>query len=252
MELTFTKKTVIVTGAGAGIGKAAALAYGRSGANVVVNSLSLSAKKVEEEILSQGGRALFVQGDVSKKEDAARIIEETVSSFGSLHILVNNAGIVAGGTVEEVSEETWDRVMEVNVKSIYLMSRLAMPYLKQTKGVIVNTSSVAAVKGLKDRAVYSASKGAVLSLSSAMATDYMEDGVRVNCVLPGTTLTESLEERIASADDPEAAREAFIRRQPMKRLGTPEEIGAAILFASSEEAGFMNGAKLLVDGGMNI
>lgn len=252
MEFSFEGKTVIVTGAGAGIGKAAALAYGASGANVVVNSRSKSGQSTAAKILSRGGKAVFVQGDVSLSQDAESIVKEAASAYGDLHILVNNAGIVAGGSVEEVDEDTWEKVMAVNVKGVYLMSRYAMPYLKKTRGVIVNTSSVVAVKGVKNRAVYSASKGAVLSLSLAMAADYIGDGVRINCVSPGTTMTESLEERISSAPDPEAARKDFIDRQPMKRLGTPEEIASAILLASSKEAGFMNGANIIIDGGMNI
>lgn len=244
----FTDKAVLLTGAGAGIGASAARAYARSGARVAVNSVSDSGKKVAEEIQKEGGKALFVRGDVSRPEDAKSMIKAAAEEFGRLDIVVNCAGIVCGGNVEETDLDLWNRVMNVNVTGTFLVCKYAIPYLKKTRGVIVNVASLVAVKGIANRAVYSASKGAVLALSKAMAADYIKEGVRVNVVSPGTVLSPSLEQRIRSEADPEAAMNNYVSRQPLGRLGKPEEIATAILFASSQEAGFLDGANICIDG----
>ncbi len=169
----FRDKVVLLTGAGGGIGAAAAKLYAAQGAKVAVNSVSDSGKKVVEEIEAEGGQALFVKGDVSELRHAQAMVGDTAERFGKLDIVVNCAGIVCGGNVEEVELEQWERVMSVNVTGTFLVCKYAMPYLKKTKGVIVNISSLVAVKGIANRAVYSASKGAVLALSIAMAADYI-------------------------------------------------------------------------------
>lgn len=248
----FKDKAVIVTGAGAGIGCACARQFAKAGAWVVVNSLSASAAKVAEEIQCQGGKALFIQADVSKEEEVQRLVEQAIKAFGRLDVLVNVAGIVEGGSVEETTLESWNRVMAVNATGTFLLCKYAVPYLRQSKGVIVNTSSLVATKGIAGRAAYSASKGAVLSLSRAMAADYLKDGIRVNCVSPGTVMTPSLQQRIAQSEDPESAMAAFIARQPMGRLGEAEEVATAILFAASGEAAFLDGANIQIDGGASM
>jgi NAD(P)-dependent dehydrogenase (short-subunit alcohol dehydrogenase family) len=150
-------------------------------------------------------------------------------------------------------EEDWDRTMAVNLKGPFLVSKHAVPVMREHGGgVIVHNASVVALKGVKDRAAYSASKGGLWALTKAMAADYLADGIRVNCVCPGTTETPSLDRRIQAFPDPAKARADFIARQPMGRLGRGEEIAAAILFAASDEAGFMNGATIAIDGGMSI
>lgn len=244
----FKDKAVLVTGGGAGIGEAAALAFARDGACVAVNSVSSSGEKTVEKMKEEGLKALFVQGDVSSPADAQGMVEKTAEVFGKIDVVVNCAGIVCGGNVEETELDTWRRTMEVNVTGTFLVCKYAMPYLKQTKGVIVNISSLVAVKGIANRAAYSASKGAVLSLSKAMAADYIKDRVRVNCVCPGTVLSPSLQGRIDAEPDPAKAMENYVSRQPLGRLGTPEEIAAAILFAASDEAGFLDGAVIQIDG----
>lgn len=250
--MNFKNKRILITGAGAGVGKAAAEQYAAHGAKVALNSPSGSAAKVAEELCRKGYEAIFVQGDVSKADDAKAMVEQAAKKFGGLDIVVNNAGIVLGGNVEEISPEDWNRVMAVNVTGIFLVSRYAIPYLRSARGVIVNISSVVAVKGTANRAAYSASKGAVLSLTKAMATDYLKDGIRVNCICPGTVHTPSLEERIAASPDPAQALRDFVARQPIGRLAEPEEIATAILFASSDEAAFLNGANITIDGGMSM
>lgn len=245
-------KRVLVTGAGAGIGAAAARSFAADGALVAVNSVSDSAKEVADELTARGMRALFVRGDVSCPEQAARMVEQTAEAFGGIDVVVNCAGIVSGGNVEETDLEVWNRTMAVNATGTFLVCKYALPYLRRSKGVIVNVSSLVAVKGIANRAAYSASKGAVWSLSKAMAADYIGDGVRVNCVCPGTVLSPSLQSRIDSEADPEAAYRRFVARQAMGRLGTPEEIAVAILFAASAEAAFMNGTNIMIDGAASL
>ncbi len=251
--MDFTDKVVLVTGAGAGIGQTTAVLFAKAGAKVVVNTLNVErgAKTLDLVKKAGSGQAIFLQGDVSSMADAKRLVDDTVKAFGRLDILVNNAGIVLPGRVDNTSEEDFDRTMAVNVKGLFMLSQQAVrQMLRQGGGVIVNNGSSAALKGVKDRAVYSASKGAVVSLTRAMAADHMKDNIRVNCVCPGTTLTPSLEARINAFPDPAAAKKDFVARQPMGRLGVPEEIANAILFAAWDGNGFMNGAIVSVDGGM--
>lgn len=250
----FEGKVVLITGAGVGIGRAAAVRFAREGAKVAVNSVTpANGAETLRLVKAAGAEGIYIQGDVSQEGDARRLAAETIAAFGRIDVLVNNAGIVLPGRVDNTAEEDWDRTMAVNLKGPYLVSKHVIPQMqKQGGGAIVHTASVVATKGVKDRAAYSASKGGLLALAKAMAADYLADRIRVNCVCPGTTATPSLERRIQAFPDPEKARADFIARQPMGRLGTDEEIAAAILFAASDEAGFMNGAALFIDGGMTI
>ncbi len=242
-------KVAIVTGAGAGIGRATALLFAKEGAKVCCNSLSTTDQSVVDQIRSDGGDAIFVQADVSIEQDAKLIVEETIRKYGKIDILFNNAGIVLGGTIDSTSTEDWDKSMAVNVRGIYLVSKYAIKYLKDTKGTIVNNSSSVAFKGVQNRAAYTASKGAVLSMTRAMAMDYLEDKIRVNAICPGTTESPSLEKRIRSkGGNYEQVKAEYINRQRMGRLGTPEEIADGVLFLVLNE--FCTGVSLLVDGGM--
>jgi meso-butanediol dehydrogenase/(S,S)-butanediol dehydrogenase/diacetyl reductase len=241
-------KVAIITGAGAGIGEATAILFAGEGASVCCVDLADSGSKTAQKIKDLGGKAQFIQGDVSKLEDAKRIIDKALASYGKIDILFNNAGIVVPGRVDNTSVEDWDKTMAVNVRGIYLLSNQAIPHLRKTKGTIVNTASSVAIKGVKDRAAYTASKGAVLSLTRAMAMDYMEDNIRVNSISPGTTETPSFKQRVASSENPEETLRQLIARQPMRRLGRPEEIADAVLFLVLNE--FCTGANLSVDGGM--
>jgi NAD(P)-dependent dehydrogenase (short-subunit alcohol dehydrogenase family) len=252
--MRFQEKVVLITGAGVGIGRAAAVRFGKEGAKVAINSLTPTNGQETLRLLQAArGQGIYIQGDVSITADARRIVEETVKAFGRIDILVNNAGIVLPGRVDNISEEDWDRTIAVNLKGVYLVSKYTIPEMRKIGGgVIVLNASVVAIKGVKDRGAYTASKGGVLALTKAMAADYLSENIRVNCVCPGTTYTPSLEKRIQAFADPEKARVDFIARQPMGRLGKDEEIAAAILFAASDEAAFMTGANIAIDGGMTI
>ncbi|MFX1242630.1 MAG: SDR family NAD(P)-dependent oxidoreductase [Promethearchaeota archaeon] len=244
-------KVAIITGAGAGIGEATAFLFANEGAKVICNSLSDSARNVVDKIKTSGGDAAFIQADVAIEDQAKKIISESIERYGRIDILFNNAGIVLGGAIDTISTEDWDRTMAVNVRGIYLVSKYAIPYLKKTQGVIINNSSSVAFKGVKDRAAYTASKGAVLSMTRAMAMDYLEDKIRVNAICPGTTDTPSLVQRIRNrGGNYEEVRQQYIARQRIGRLGTPEEIAEGVLFLVLNE--FCTGGSLLVDGGMTM
>lgn len=255
--MNFTGKCVLVTGGGAGIGRAACIAFAKSGAVVAVNSLKQTAAQSGEETVALinrlGGRALFVMGDVSDPNQAAQITEQAHHAMGRLDILVNNAGVAIPGRTDTLPVELFDLTMSVNVRGTFLMSKYALPYMqRQGGGVIVNVASVAALKGHTDRSAYCASKGAVVALSRAMAADHIGEGIRVNCICPGTTMTPAVEEKIKNAADSKAMERAFVARQPLGRLGNVEEIAHAILFACCDEAAYMAGSVIVVDGGMTM
>jgi meso-butanediol dehydrogenase/(S,S)-butanediol dehydrogenase/diacetyl reductase len=244
-------KVAIITGAGAGIGKATAFLFANEGAKVICNSLSDSARNLVDKIKASGGDAVFIRADVAIEDQAKKIISESIERYGRIDILFNNAGIVLGGAVDTISTEDWDRTMAVNVRGIYLVSKYAIPFLKKSQGVIINNASSVAFKGVKDRAAYTASKGAVLSMTRAMAMDYLENKIRVNAICPGTTDTPSLIQRIRNrGGNYEEVRQQYISRQRIGRLGTPEEIAEGVLFLVLNE--FCTGVSLLVDGGMTM
>jgi meso-butanediol dehydrogenase/(S,S)-butanediol dehydrogenase/diacetyl reductase len=251
MTPRFQNKVVLVTGAGSGIGRATALAFAREGAAVAAADVSVAkAEAMAAEARGAGGKAVAVLCDVSKPEDCARAVRETEGALGPLDILVNNAGIGTSGTVITTDEATWDRLMAVNVKGTYLMSRAALAVmLPRKRGVILNAGSVAGLRGVPDRAAYVTTKFAVVGLTKAMAIDHVKDGIRVNAVCPGTTMTPWIDERLKEAPDPEAAMATLVARQPMGRLGRAEEMAAAYLFLASDESAFTTGTTLVADGG---
>lgn len=243
-------KVAVITGAGKGIGERAALQFAGRGVKVCCNSLTESGKKVAETICSRGGEAIFVQGDVSTIDDVKKLIDQTIAEYEGIDILVNNAGIVLPGNIENTGFANWEATLRVNTTSVFLVSQAALPHLKKRKGTIINTASSVALKGVKDRLAYTASKGAVAAMTRAMAADLMEAGIRVNCVCPGTTFTPSLDYRISQFPDYDKAKADFVARQPMGRFGEADEIAAAIVFLA--EATFCTGAILAVDGGMTM
>ncbi|MEU1317174.1 SDR family NAD(P)-dependent oxidoreductase [Streptomyces tibetensis] len=232
----------LVTGGASGIGLATARALAGRGAAVAV--LDLEAAGVPEPLYP-------VKADVRDDTSVRIAVEEAATRLGGLDILVNNAGTGAIGTVEDNPDEEWHRVMDVNVLGIVRTTRAALPHLRRSAhAAIVNTCSIGATAGLPQRALYCASKGAVLSLTLAMAADHVREGIRVNCVNPGTADTPWVARLLDAADDPQAERAALNARQPMGRLVTADEVAAAIVYLASPAAASVTGTALAVDGGM--
>ncbi|MGC1361179.1 MAG: SDR family oxidoreductase [Silvibacterium sp.] len=244
-------KVAVVTGAAAGIGEASSRLFAQHGARVAC--IDLNAGRVErvcEAIRSEGHLADAFAADVAQSAEVQQTVEEVLARYGRIDILFNNAGIVAGGKIHTMDEESWDKTFSVNVRSMFLLSRAVIPvFLRQGGGVILNSSSATALRSVANRAAYSASKSAVLSLTRSMAIDYAADKIRVNCLCPGTVDTPSLHERLG---DSPAVWEQFIARQPLQRLGTPAEIAHAALYLVSEESSFVTGAAFQIDGGMSL
>jgi len=239
----FAGLKALVTGGASGIGLATARYLSEIGASVV--ALDLVPAPAEHGIST-------VIADVSDSQSVERAVAEAVELLGGLDILVNNAGIGAQGTVEENGDEEWRRVFDVNVLGMVRVARAALPHLRRSgHAAIVNTCSVAATVGLPRRALYSASKGAVLSLTLAMAADHVREGIRVNCVNPGTADTPWVSRLLSAAADPAAERAALEQRQPHGRLVSAEEVAAAIAYLASPDAGSTTGAVFAVDGGMS-
>jgi|SRR5271170_2332287 len=244
-------KTAVITGGAGGIGHAAALLFAREGAAVTIVDLNQAAGvEVAREISAFGGRAIFECADVTRAADCRRVIERTVQEFRGIHILFNNAGIIRRATVIEVSENDWDAVMAVNVKSIFLMSREVIPLMANVGGgSIINTASGWGLAGGARAAVYCASKGAVVLLTKAMAIDHGGEKIRVNCICPGDTDTAMLRSearQLGVAEDRFLAESAS---RPLGRIGTPEEIAQAALYLASDASSFVTGTALVVDGG---
>lgn len=245
-------KVGVITGAGSGIGRATALLFAREGARVVAADIKLpAAEETVEAIRQAGGDARAMEMDVATAASVQRLFKGTLDAYGSLDVLVNNAGYGFAATVEETEEEDWDRLMAVNLKGVYLGCKYAIPIMRrQGGGVIINTASVVAMVGIENRAAYCASKGGVAALTKAMALDHVRDGIRINCVAPGTVETPYFTEIFAKSSDPAGLRKQFEARQAMGRLGRPEEIADAMLYLASDESSFVTGSMLVVDGGM--
>jgi len=245
-------KVALVTGGSSGIGRAVCVALSAEGASVVVAGRDEQrARAVTQAILEGGGRALTVRCDVRSENDCERAVERTIEEFGRLDVLFNNAGIIyRAKTTTETSPEEWDETFAVNARGTYLMSRFALPYLAETRGVIVNNASYLGLVGGRGVAAYAASKGAVVLLTKAMALDHANEGVRVNCVCPGSVETPMLVGEMAALGGGDEVRPAFEAKHPLGRIATPDEIARAVVFLASDEASFVTGAALPIDGGI--
>ena len=245
-------KVALITGGTRGIGYATALLLCREGAKVAITGRSeRQGREAIGKLKKEGFKdAFFIQGDVSKSPDAERMIQVTVKQFGQLDILVNNAGIYIVGTVETASESDWDSVIDVNLKGTFLCSKFALPYLKKTRGVIVNIASCDGLVAEQESVAYCASKGGVVLLTKAMALDHAEERIRVNCVCPGAIMTSMLEQDVPeSGPDRENYFKEIADLHPIRRIGDPEEAAKAVLFLASDDSSFITGTALSVDGG---
>jgi NAD(P)-dependent dehydrogenase (short-subunit alcohol dehydrogenase family) len=242
-------KIAIITGMAAGIGKASALLFGQEGATVIGADIDeAQGLAAVEEIVENGGTSHFVKADVSKKEDVKRIFDK-VDEVGGVDILFNNAGVEVAKSLVQTSEEEWERSLGINLKSVFLCCKEAIPTMEEKGGgSIINNSSAAGLVGSFSPS-YSAAKGGIIALTRALAVDLGPSGIRVNCICPGAIETPMLSRVMLAQGDPEEVRARRIQNYPIGRFGTPEEVAHTALFLASDESSFITGAVLPVDGG---
>ena len=241
-------KTAVITGGASGIGRATAELFVAEGARVIIADINFDAARAACAEL--GSAAHAVACDVAVLAQCKALMEAAEAHFGKLDILINNAGLGSLGSVVTTDEAVLDKILAVNVKGVFMCAKYAVPLMmKHGGGVIVNTASNVASVGLRDRAAYVASKGAVAALTRSMALDHVADNIRVNCVAPGVTMSPYFDKMLREVPDPEAFRQALNARQPMGRAGTPREIAYAMLYLACDESSFATGSMLTVDGG---
>ena len=240
-----------ISGGTSGIGEAAAKLFASEGAQVAVIGRNVNAgQRIVEEITSEGGRAIYVSCDVSRGDSIRESIEHTVDAFGGLNIIINNAGMVQVKMLHDYTDEEWDFLMAVNVKSIYHALKFGLPHLKKNeRSYIVNNGSISSFVGQGATPAYTASKGAVLQLTRSIALDYAADGIRCNCVCPGITDTPMLREHLNKTPDPEQTLRTRLRRVPMGIPLTPMDVAKSILYFSCEDSVGITGTSLIVDAG---
>jgi len=241
-------KACLVTGAGSGIGRATALRFAQEGGKVAAADLRDEA--AEETAAQIGDDAIGVEVDVTSVESVAACIDRVADAFGGIDVVVNNAGVTIVGAAHNLEESDWDRELATNLKSVFLVSKAAWPRLVERRGTIVNTASIAGLWAIPADAAYCASKAGVVMLTKCMALDGANDGVRVNCVCPGYTETPMIEGYFADQPDPEGARTFATRLHPLGRLGDPRDIADAMVYLASDEAAWVTGTALVVDGGL--
>jgi NAD(P)-dependent dehydrogenase (short-subunit alcohol dehydrogenase family) len=247
-------KVAIVTGGGSGIGRAAALRFAAEGAAVAVADVSdTAARETQAQIANAGGRAIAVVGDLSRTEAARTLVEHTAAAFGTPTVLLSSAGITAFGSVEERDGDELDRVLGINVRSIWLCAQAVIPLMRDAGGgSIVNLSSITGIVGAPGMAAYATSKGAIITLTRTLALEVAESQIRVNCICPASIDTPMLRASFDRLPDPEAARARNVKRHPLGRFGTPEDVANLALFLASDESSFITGGTYVIDGGASI
>jgi len=244
-------RVAIITGAATGIGRASALLFARAGARVALaDARAPELARTVEDVRAAGGEVESVGADLARPEACAAVVASAVRAFGRLDVVLNNAAVgtmVVGGTVETIGLDLWNLAQDVNVRAIYLVSRAAVPHMRAAGGAIVNIASVSAFRGSVERPshAYAASKGAVLSLTRAMAASYGRDRIRVNAICPGTIRTRLTADIVDRVEDATKAGRGI----PLGRIGEPEDIARCALFLASDDASFISGAHIVADGG---
>lgn len=246
-------KVAVVTGAAMGIGKAAALALAREGAAVVVADINDAVgHETVKEMSAAGGKAVFQYCDVGKTDDVRAAVERAVDEYGQLDIMVNNAAVAIAGSVVDISEDDWHRVLNTNLTSVWRGMKFAIPHMMENGGAIVNVSSVQALLGFQGWAAYAAAKGAINSLTQQAAAEYSRHNIRINAIAPGTIMTPLNEKIFQEAEDPEALIANWNSIHPIGRFGEADEVGNLILFLASDESPFITGTLVRIDGGLTI
>jgi NAD(P)-dependent dehydrogenase (short-subunit alcohol dehydrogenase family) len=252
MYLRVKDKVALITGAASGIGKETARLFAKEGAHVIVVDLNeVEGHQTVEEIEQEHGRATFIKVDITHEDSVREMVETIQEKHETIDILFNNAGISGVGPLHEVTLGDWNKVFNVNVAGVFLVSKYVLPLMMRNKGgSIINMSSCIAEIGLANRASYAASKGAILSLTKSMQVDYAEYNIRVNALMPGTIYTPFVEEYLSREEDPEAAIASIKKRQLCGDLGKPIDVAYAALYLASDESRFMMGTPFVIDGGV--
>jgi NAD(P)-dependent dehydrogenase (short-subunit alcohol dehydrogenase family) len=244
-------KVAIITGATEGIGKAISLLFAKEGAKITMVGRDEAKGKAAFENVRESGEAIYFKADVSNSAQVRDMVEETVRRYGHIDVLVNNAAISPVGNIVDTSEETWDYVIDVNLKGVFLCSKYVIPHMtKNGGGVIINIGSVNSFMAMQNEAVYDTSKGGVLMLTKAIALDFAKVNIRANCICPGAIETPSVRAWFDSTPDPRKMRESIAAKHPVGRIGKPEEVARVALFLATDSASFVTGAAIPVDGGL--
>ncbi|MGH9611964.1 MAG: SDR family NAD(P)-dependent oxidoreductase [Bryobacteraceae bacterium] len=247
-----TRRVALITGAAAGIGAGIALRFAQAGYAVAAFDIDGAGVARMAEQLRGLAPSIAIDGDVSREEDVRAAMEKTMNEFGSLDVLVNNAGIEVNGSVSDLTAEAWDRQIDVNLRGVFLMSKYAIAKMRGRGGAIVNISSVHAFVSYAGCAAYDATKAGLLGLTRAMALDHGAEGIRVNAICPGYIDTPLMDRWLDSAPDREEMLRQVLSYHPLGRMGTPRDIADAALFLASDAAAFISGASLVVDGAMSV
>jgi len=244
-------RVAIVTGGASGIGRASAIAFAREGASVVVaDTNQRDGDLVAGAMVAEGHQAHCIKVDVSNESEVRQLVNDTIARYGTIDILFNNAGILLVKPIDEMSEEEWDRVMSVNVKSAFLAIKHVVPHMRRKGGAILNTGSIGSFVGQVGTPVYSASKGAIALLTKSLALDLGREGIRVNCICPGITDTPMLREHLGQGSVGESRIQARLSRVPLGKILSPEDVARAALYLVSDDSAGITGVLHVVDGGL--